>query len=334
MTDMFITKKERLVIILEAIVYILLIILASYFTICGNLFIRMVPMIYFVGIFGTIMFKKPIVTVILGTVSILTFGCLAESTIDLKVVLLAIYSAFMITFGECTGHILNVLYENFKLRKFIKYYHKIAYVIGLVLTILIPVFLNNLVNSNMISYAVAKKNIDEYINKNYAYSEYWYKDIKYIPNIKGAHYEFVSMIDNKEVVFRYMNNNQIADVNMEKRKENLNKIANAEINIMLKENNLTYLDITCVYDYSNIETNPDIITLNIDNVNNDKLSDITHFISVLKNWSKFAKIEKINILIDDKNVSISKGDLNSKNIDEEYLLNGTKQEILDSKEGI
>ena len=49
MSDMFLTKKEKLVIIIEAIIYIALVILASYYTIFGDMFIRMVPMLYFLG---------------------------------------------------------------------------------------------------------------------------------------------------------------------------------------------------------------------------------------------------------------------------------------------
>ena len=332
MTDMFITKEEKIKIIIEAVIYVALIILSSYFTIFGDIFIRMVPMLYFLGILGCIMFDKPIVTAILGSVSIFTFGCLVESEINMSIVLLAIYSAFMIIFGEVTGHILNTLYENAKLRKFIKYYHKIAYIVGLVLCILIPLILNNIVNSNIVSYMIARKNIDKYISENYAYSEQYMKEINYLPSYTGGIYEFNAVIDGLEVKLNYNKNGEIADVNLDSRKITLNKSINAEMNILLKENNLANLDVNCRYEYSKVATIPDIIRINVDDVKESQIDNLLKFIQALKTWDKFDKIDRVDISVGGINVSISKKDLNEKEITKDFILNGMKQEILDSKE--
>ena len=334
MTDMFIPKRERLLIVVETIAYILLIVLASYFTICGDMFIRMVPMLYFLGIFGCIMFNKPIVTALLGAVSIFTFGCLTESDINLNIILFSVYAATMILFGETTGYILNLLYENAKLRKFIKYYHKIVYIIGLIVLILIPLFLNNLVNSNMISYLVARKNIDNYMNENYVYTECFVKEIKYLPSYSGGIYEFTVIVDDTEIQLNYNNNGEIADINLNNRKTNLNKMINAEINILLKKNSLTNLNVECRYDYSKVSTMPDIIRMSIGNVTISQIEDVLQFIEVIKKWDRFDEIDRIDISIDNNNVSISKKDLSEKTITEAYILNGMKQELLDNKEGM
>lgn len=332
MSDMFLTRKEKLVIIIEAVIYIALVILASYYTIFGDMFIRMVPMLYFLGIFGGILFDKPIVTIILGATSIFTFGYLVEGSFTWSILWLAGYSVLMIGFGEVTGYILNILYDNFKLRSFIKYYHKIAYVVGVIVCILIPLFLNNVVNSNMITYLIARKNIDKYINENYAYSEYYMTDIKYVPSYSGGMYEFIALVDSSEVALNY-SKNEIADVNLNKRKDTLNKMANAEINILLRKNQLTNLDVVCRYDYTKVATIPDIIRITIDNVKETNISDVVKFISVIKEWDKFSKIDRIDISIDNSHVYISKKDLTEKEITETYLLNGMKQELLSNKEG-
>ncbi len=334
MTDMFIPKKEKIKIIFEAVIYILLIILASYFTICGNVFIRMVPMLYFLGIFGCIMFNKPVITVILSMISIVVFGCLIESEINFNIILFSIYGAFMTALGAITGHIANLLYENAKLRKFIKYYHKISYIIGLIASILIPLILNNIVNNNMISYIFARRDINKYVIENYGYSEYYIKNVEYIPSYGGGIYEFNAVIDGTEVELNYSLNGEIADVNMNNRKDKLNRIVNAEINIILKKNSLTNLDVECMYDYSKILTNPDIIKMSIVNVESSEIDDVVKFIDVIKTWSKFEILDRIDIIVDNVNVSINKKDLNEKNITKDFIINGTKQEMLDSKEDI
>ena len=137
MSDMFIPKKERIILAVEAIIFVSLIILSSYFTIYGNIFIRMVPMIYFLGIFGVVLFNRPVVTTILTGICTIVFGTLIEQKINGTVLMFSIYSVFMILCGLTTGHILNIFYENFKLRKFIKYYHKIIYIVILLICILL-----------------------------------------------------------------------------------------------------------------------------------------------------------------------------------------------------
>lgn len=330
MTDMFIPKKEKIILTIEAISYVVLILLASYFTICGGLIIRMVPMIYFLGIFGVILFRKPVVTVILNFVSTIVFGVLVEQEFELSIFLFGLYSSFMLICGEITGHILNILYENYKLRKFIKHYTKISYMVVLVVCISIPLFLNNVVNSNFVTYLNAKKKINNYINEHYAYSHYYIDNVIY----KYGAYEFTVTVDTVDVQIEYTLDGNIADISLEKRKEALNKVANAEINMMLKDNNLTNLNIECRYDYSKLATIPDVIKLTIDDINKDKVQDVVSFVNIIKKWNKYSLIDRIYISIEGISVSITKKDLNEKNITEEYLLNGMNIEKLGSKEGI
>lgn len=330
MTDMFIPKKEKVIIIAEAIIYVLLIILSSYFTIYGNLVIRMVPMIYFLGIFGVVLFRKTIVTVMLTFLSTLVFSVLAEQGITLSAFGFSLYSSFLVVCGEVTGHILNVLYENYKLRKFIKHYTKIIYVSVLFACILIPLFLNNMVNSNFVTYLSAKKNVKKYINEHYAYSHCYIDNISYRYGV----YEFNINVDSVEIKIEYTSSGDIADINIEKRTEGLNKVANAEINIILKENNLTDLSVKCRYDYSKLATVPDIIKLSVYAINNDDIDDIVLFVDLIKNWTEYQFVERIDISIGKSSVSINKKDLQEKEITKEYILNGMNIEMLDSKEGI
>ena len=325
---MFIPKKEKVIITIEAIIYVLLVVLASYFTINGNIFLRMVPMIYLLGIFGIILFDKPIVTVILSGISTFVFGYLTESEINSTIFAFTIYSTLMIILGSVTGQVLNTLYENYKLRKFIKYYHKIIYIFVLIACILVPLFLNNMVNGNMISYSIAKKEISKYINDNYVFSEYYIEDIRYN---KGM-YEFMASIDGIDVKLNYSFLEKVLDGNMKNRIEKLNKSLNAEMNILLKENRLTELDVKCIYGYSKIATMPDVIRMNVVNVKKTQLDKVIVFLETITKWNKYDIVDRIDIAIEGKTVSILKKDLGKKEITKEYILNGMKQEILDSKE--
>lgn len=334
MSDMFIPKKERIILTVEAIIFVSLVILSSYFTIHGNIFIRMVPMIYFLGIFGVILFNRPVVTTILAAISTIVFGALSEQEINGIVLIFSIYSIFMILCGLTTGYILNLFYENFKLRKFIKYYHKIIYIAILLICILVPVCLNNMVNSNFITYVISKNKIDNYILENYVYSEYYIREIKYVPSYKGGVYEYDTVIDGINIKLNWTNDGKIFDINMQTRKDALNKTANAELNILLKEKGLTNLDIECKYDYSKIASVPDVIKLNIVNIESSEIEDVILFLNYIKKWERYNIVDRIDIAIENANVSISKKDLEEKNITAEYILNGMKYEMLDSKEDL
>jgi len=331
---MFIPKKEKFILILEAIIYVLLIVLASYLTVAGNLFLRMVPMIYILGIFGIMVFNKPIVTAFLSTISTSIFAILIEKGFNLNIITYVIYSAFMITCGCVTGHILDLLYENFKLRKFIKHYKKIIYILVLIVCIAIPLILNNLVNSNMIKYSIARKNIQKYINENYAYTSYFVKNIVFEPSYSGGIYRFDVVIDGIDVELTYSNKEKVSDISMNERKEIFDKAVSAEINILLKENNLTGLNVDCRYEYSKVSKIPDVIKMNIVDTKVAELDDVISFLNVIYNWNKFDLIDRIDIIVDGINVSVGKNQIKEKNITKDYILNGMKYEVLDSKEGI
>lgn len=334
MSDMFIPKKEKIKIIAEAVIYVVLVIGASYFTIFGDMFIRMVPLVYILGILGNVMFNKPIITIVLTGVSVCTFGYITENGINTDVILYVIYSISMLGLGIVTGYILNELYENFKLRKFIKYYTKIAYILSLVVVILIPLFMNNLVNSNMITYLVARNRVNKYVRENYAYSDYYIVNVSFLPSYTAGVYEFDTVIDGTKVKLNYSLDNEIADVNMNERKETLDKMLNAEINIILKQNNLQSLDVSGKYEYSKIATIPDSINISMTDITESKLDNVLEYITILKGWDKFEKISRITIEFAGSAMTINKSDLTKKDITKEYILNGTKYEMLDNKEGI
>lgn len=334
MSDMFIPKKEKVKIIVEAAIYVALVIAASYFTIFGDVFIRMIPMIYFLGVFGNIMFNRPIVTIFLTSISVFTFGYIVEESINMNIILFTLYSAFMIGFGTITGYILNELYENFRLRKFIKYYTKIGYIISLVVVILIPLFMNNLVNSNMITYLSARNKVNEYVRENYAYSEYYVVKVSFLPSYAVSSYEFDTVIDGTNVKLNYTLDNEISDTNMIERKMYLDDMLNSELSSLLNQNDLQNLTITGKYEYSKIATIPDSINISIIDVEENELDNVLQCISVIKKWEKFEKIVRVNIELNGNLVSINKSDLTKKNITKEYILNGTEYEMLDSKEGI
>ncbi|MDD2495739.1 MAG: hypothetical protein PHE29_11180 [Tissierellia bacterium] len=333
MSDIYLTKKERKTIYTEAFVYICFVLFACYLTVFGNTFVRMIPMLYILGIIGRILFKRPIETTIFGFITILVFGFLLESKITWVLVSLAIYSSMMIIFGNITGYILKLLYENYMQRKFIKYYKKIGYIMGLVFALIVPLMLNNLVNSNPISYFSIKSNLKKHINEKYNAKEYNITNVNYIPSYEGGIYKFNMKIENIDIIFKSNNENMgFIDENLEERKLIMNNNINLESERLLQDNNIKDVKIISRYDYSKLLLLPDQIKILLES-ENENIDEIIKVIDIIKKWNKNDKVERIDILIGDKGVSINKRELEEKVIDVDYIKKGIEQEFLDGKEG-
>jgi len=302
---MYLTRIEKRKIYIESIAFIVSIFLASYLVICNNIFIRMIPVLYILGIVGRKVFNKPIITSILGFFNILIFGFVINGSFDINVLLLAVYSLFMIIAGEATGYIIFELYQNFKLRKFIKHYTKIAYSVSLFFLILIPLFLNNLVNSNIVTYAINKAKIESYIAEHYS-NTYSINNVNYTPAITGGMYEFTVAIDSYVVKLDY-GKGQITDVNLMERAQEydqanstgITKVSesnlNQEIGKVVNINNYSDIKIEGRYDYSEVKLLPDIIKISIE-LTDSNIDNIVKIIDSIKAWENFNIVDRIDIV--------------------------------------
>lgn len=333
MSDIYLTKKERKTIYTEAFVYICFVLFACYLTVFGNTFVRMIPMLYILGIIGRILFKRPIETTIFGFITILVFGFLLEAKITWMVILLSIYSSAMIIFGSITGYILKLLYENYMHRKFIKYYKKIGYIVGVIFALIVPLMLNNLVNSNPISYYIAKTNLEKYVKEKYNAKEYNITNANYIPSYEGGIYKFDMKIEGVDIIFKSNNKNtEFIDENLEERKLSMNNSINIETKRLLLDNNIKDIKIKSRYEYSKLLLLPDQIKILLE-AENQNIEGIVKTIDIIKRWNKSDKVERIDILNGDKGLSINKRELAEKVIDVDYIKKGMEQEFLDDKEG-
>jgi len=301
---MYLTKSEKRKIYIESIAYIVSIFLASYLVVCNNIFIRMIPMLYILGIVGRKVFDKPIITSILGFFNILVFGFIINGSFNVQVLLLAVYSLIMIIAGEFTGYIISELYQNFKLSKFIKHYTKIVYVISLFLLIIIPVFLNNMVNSNIVSYAISKAKIEADIVENYS-NTYNIKEVSYTPAVTGGMYEFTVEINSFIVKLDYCKG-KITDTNLMERATAYDQASfigttktsgsglNQEINEVININQYPDIKIEGRYDYSEVKLLPDIVRINIE-LTDANIENIVKVITSLKTWEKATMVDRIDI---------------------------------------
>lgn len=174
------TKKQLEYI--EAIVYILAIIIVTFCKVYGSIYFNFIPLLVILGIVGNILFKRGIVTTVF---SYIVSICIVYTKGNMSVLENILYSSFIaldIAMGELLGEYIFKTYkkikEGKKKKKFFSKKLLKLYIITFVILVL-TIFINTYINGNVIDYNICKRNIYEYIEKNYGNKE----DIK-ILNVK------------------------------------------------------------------------------------------------------------------------------------------------------
>lgn len=335
MADIYLTKKERNTLYTEGLIYTIVIAIASYLTIYGGLFIKMFPMMFVLGIVGRCIFDKPKTTVFLGTIAFLFIGFVAEYKLDLNLILSTLYSSIMICLGLVVGKYLRTLYFSYKLRVFLGYNKRAVIIFSLILLTVLVIFFNSIINSNPIQYIIAKKKTDTYINKTYETNNYNIESVNYSAKNKGG-YTFNVNINNEKITLVHKTPSTIEDMELNKRKEVFSKKGN-EVLFNWKETEKINEDlvIDAIYSYSKVGLEPDILYINISAgtggkgiaFRDEKILLIIEAINKLQTFDQYNKITGINIIIDDRIVSIPKKQI-VQGITKEYIEKGLNVEYL------
>jgi len=334
--DIYLTKKERTTLYTEGLIYSIFVVLAAYFTIYGGLFVKMVPMLFVLGIIGRCIFDKPKTTLVLGTLAIFLTGFVTEFKIDFDLILSAIYSAFLITLGLEVGKIIHTLYYSYKLRVFIGYNKKVVLIAYLIFLIILAIFLNSVINSNPIQYMIAKGKTDKYIEKTYGEDNYKVKSVKYNIKNRGG-YTFNVIIGGEEVILVHKTLNNIEDSNLEQRKEEYTKVINKKIDVWIEGNNIDKeVAVDATYSYSKVSLEPDMLEINIkvnsdEKIETDGEENILYALDCINKLNTFAEYEKITgikLNINGKSMNITREKI-LEGVTKEYIQKGLEVEYLD-----
>lgn len=336
MADIYLTKKERTTLYTEGLIYSIVIVIAAYFTIYGGLFVKMIPMLFILGIIGRCIFDKPKTTLLLGSIAILLTGYMVQFKIDLNLILTTIYSGILIALGLKVGKLIRTLYKAHKLRAFIGYNRRTMINFSLIILTVVAIFLNSIVNSNPIQYIFAKNKTDKYIRQTYGDVKYKVESVSYNIKNKGG-YTFNVNIDDKKVILVHRTLSSIEDTNLQERKDDVSRIENENLSIWKQNNNIdeTIL-LNAIYNYSKVSLNPDLLEISIEtsleyrdiNLREEKILNIIDCINKLSTFKDYGKITNIKLNIDNKSMSINKEKINE-GITKEYIENGLEIEYLD-----
>lgn len=323
--------KDRYFGYLEGIVYALLTIVVIFTNITGPIEVKLVPLVFILGVVGRFIFDRPIITSILGPiVSLCIVYMLGTYSLNYNLEY-SLFCFISILIGEVAGMYLIKFFKDKK-----KKGKSTKDVVALILLTLAGIYLNNYVSGNVFSYLKYKQTIKEYITMTYPNSnnvkifdtQYVFNGYKYYSfNVKNIDiqdnriYKFAVYLDNK-IIDGYKNDRLILD------SKNLKNKFLEDINL----SNYTNFDFNI--EYSDVKGNITFyITKNVNSINQLELNkfaeDVNNILDSISLFDAYSSISKLNICIEDKNNKFDADIAKTNFYDKEYYINSLDTVFLD-----
>lgn len=152
---------------IESLIYICSIIIVVMANVFGPVWVKMIPLLFILGIIGKIVFDRPIVTTIFGSIVSLCVIYISGVTNLLENILNSLIFTIYIALGEVFGTEIKQLYERYYVDKK-RDNKKVAksLVLSLVVFLLCTLF-HNYTDSNIFMYNNAKSRLKRYLLLNY-----------------------------------------------------------------------------------------------------------------------------------------------------------------------
>lgn len=220
---------------IESITYVLSVIVVVIANVFGPIWIRMLPLLFILGIIGKIVFDRPVVTTIFGAIiSVCTVYLSGVTDILENIIASGIFTLY-IALGEFCGSKIENIYKYLICGKKIskkEFYINISYVISIV--IICTVF-HNYTDSNIFIYNSCKNRLENYLSDMYPNNKFNIVCAKY--NFKNENnfnfnvqdeitndsYKFVVYVDKKLDIYDGIKESQISKIES-KVEERINKI--------------------------------------------------------------------------------------------------------------
>lgn len=336
-------SQRKMWLYIESVLYILLLLIGVYLSAYGNIFLKMFPILFVLGIVGKIYFDRPIITSVIGMVfntfllsmynkNIGAFGIFQNT----------IYVGINLISGEIIAELVLLIRDHKK--KISKISKRAVYIVPTLL-VLITTFalcMQSYVNGNIFSYISANIKVNRYIKERYNVKTKKYKDLYSVGGT--GQYEFYKIIENKVYKFSIRDDSYIEDEYMEEIIKNYNIAANKNINSLIDKTLLDLpskkIEIASNYSFTENKKEPELtldfmynnLDITKEEIETDLVARIYVIIELLKKDFVEENLEKITLQIKlkdfSKKVSYSNNLIYGDNFSEEYISNSFKEEII------
>lgn len=315
------------------VIYIFLILLVVFSSIYGNIYIRMIPLLFMLGLVGRIGFKKQVMTTFLGFIVSLCINYLKTPSDIAYIFLMSGIMAFHIALGEVFAEFLLKCLKKEENGKKAK---KIASGILFVCVCILELGVHQVTNGNPFSYQEAKKKLFNYINTKYQEGNQFYElNANYYVYPSPRYVFFMVNAGNVSKFSIYLTDNVIIDEYEEENKTNqLERVEEILTDCIVKlEDNTKYDNINIKAKF--VEDNKICLTIekNVATINQEELEklakEIVSYLEDIKGSSVYHEIDQL--LISLKNSTNMQENLVSTIYIEAYEKNLEERSILPYK---
>ena len=299
---------------IEAIVYILSIILVIFCKVYGNIYFSLIPLLVVLGIVGKVLFNRGVITTIFG---ILASICMVYIRGNMTILENILYSSFIgldIAMGEWLGEYfkktIKILKKNrSKIKKVSKKDFQ-TYTLTFIVLI-VTLFVNSYTNGNILSYNKCKNSLSNYLKENYnEKKEFKIINASYAVGI-NPNYVFHVYNEEENHISKFTvylkDKEMVVDEYKESQFTKNNIIKYVEFKNFLNENNYTekYNDIDISLNYIDSQ-NIEISLTKTVNILDDKQKEIfaiqiVDFLDDIKDYEDYNRIEDLFICIKNEN---------------------------------
>ena len=216
--------SKKTIYCIDSITYVLSIIIVVIANVFGPIWIRMLPLLFVLGIIGKMVFNRPVVTTIFGSIiSVCTVYLSGVTDILENIIASGIFTLY-IALGELCGSKVEYIYKYLidgKKSYTKKYYINIASAICIVI---ICTLFHNYTDSNIFIYKSCKNRLANYLTENYpndefniGYAKYNFEsENNFKFNVKNVttndNYRFVVYVDKNLDIYDGIKENQISKI--------------------------------------------------------------------------------------------------------------------------
>lgn len=301
-------SKEELLKFIEAIVYILTIVIVVFSNVYGNVYFKFIPLLFILGIVGNIVFKRPIITTIFGMIVCICTIYLngTRNILDnlfnslLLSVNIALGEIFISSLLKCIKYVKCLKRNKEKICLNIK--ESIKYLSIPFLTLTFFLISYNYINSNIFELCSAKSRLNDYLNTNNKI-DYTISNINFsiVPN-RGFRFRLYDndTLRNYEYIVYTNKSMEIKDVQNYNINEKI-KAYNLKLNELISKLKVTDIDVRVIYE--NMEYVIEF-TKNVNNISDNTIKDYSMQISNIIDNDEFDKIlrqvSRVLIILEDK----------------------------------
>lgn len=315
------------------IIYIVFILLVVFSSIYGNIYIRMVPLLFILGLVGRIGFKKQVMTTFLGFIVSLCINYLKTPSDIAYIFLMSGIMAFHIALGEVFS---EFLLKCLKKEENAKKSKKIISGILLVCVFILELGVHQVTNGNPLSYQEAKKKLLDYMNTKYENGNQFQElNVNYYVYPSPRYVFFMVNAGNVSKFSIYLTDNVIIDEYEEENKSNqLERIESTLTDCIVRlEDNSKYDNINIKAKF--VEDNKICLNIekNVSTINQEELENFAkEIVSYLEDIKKSTVYQEIDqLLISLKNPTNIQENLVSTIYIEAYEKNLEERSILSYK---